>query len=86
MTELWKAAKEGGISGAATFVALWMTICGIVLVSIAIVAYGLLYLTKRLAGSDDAYESPFDLTLVDICDTYQYWYEKITNSLKNLVK
>lgn len=78
--------KSGCINAIGAFGAIALTIFGILIVSIAIMAYYSMVLTKYICGIADDRPSPFELTISSVCDTYLYWYENITTAIKNLVK
>lgn len=86
MKKLWSSFKTGAVVGAGTFGATFMTLLGIILVSIAIMAYYSMVATRYVCGCSDDKPSPFELTLSSVCDTYLFWYENITTAIKNLVK
>lgn len=89
MKHFWKEFKDGCIEAVGMFGATALTLGGVLIISVAIVAYYIVVLGKRMFGFDDKSDegpSPFEMTLSSICDTYLYWYEKITTSIKNLVK
>lgn len=86
MKHFWTEFKEGAISAVGMFGAIALTLFGILLVSAVIVAFAAVNVFNRLAGREERPHIPLDLSLIAICDTYDYWDDKITTAIKNLVK
>lgn len=87
MKQLWLEFKNGCISAVGSFGAIALTLIGLVVIAVLLVLYYGWYwfgVLARIATPKEV--PPFGLSLDAICDTYLYWYEKITSSIKNLVK
>jgi len=88
MSDLKNALKDGAISGVGSFGATALTIGGIIIVAIAAIFYYTMQFCMALLSihshGDSRYE--IEVSIRAVCDTYLYWYEKITSSIKNLVK
>ena len=86
MKEYWTEFKAGGISAVGVFGSVALTIFGVILVWIIMAGFAVLNIFNKLAGRPVRPPVPISLSLFAICDTYDYWYDKITTSIKNLVK
>lgn len=93
MSEFWQEFKNGGISAVGVFGALFIMLAMIIWAIILIVGLQLVLWSAWLCRHYlDSYSVIQHLRLqnvdflVSITDSYLLWYEKITSSIKNLVK
>lgn len=87
MKSYWAEFKDGSISAVGVVGATTLTICGLVIVMVLLGLYYGWHWFGVLARIVTPKEVPsFEMSTSAICDTYLYWYEKITTAIKNLVK